>query len=739
MKHKTHVHPNSNEYVTLLVNQAAKFISPVWPIETFIACNPLHGFEDIHFDEAMVKSHLLQRQGIIQDGLEAVNIEMIKWSGAFLDMGQGSIEMPKREQGFYLNFCDLAIFDRKLHLGKSENKAFISTFPDSAAICILQCLSYLKIEKQDHHDFLVQNFAYLPGWAGYVKWLSVWHNAKHLSQKFPINLVEYIAVRLAITCLLWKDISLEKKKQLPSLDIQAQLDAIKKNEAMYQQQIIQKLRTSTAHQHQLIRQDMQMVFCIDVRSEPFRRKLEQKGAYETLGFAGFFGLAVRIHDTTRQQSKDCCPALIEPQYDIHTQLDATSKEITQFNTRKDFVDSFVNAYQQLKYNVVTPFNLADAMGPWCGIAMFMRNFFPGVVEKALASVQAKIWPPIKTTIQPKLNGPFGIAEDEQLKLALTALRLMGLVQNFAKIVVFCGHKSTTSNNPYASALDCGACGGNHGDQNAQLLAAILNQSAIRQKLKNNGIEIPDDTVFLGAVHDTTNDDCEIFSNKLGPHQVLLETIRADLKIVQQENQTFRAQYFSNPTQLGLKRTHNWSELRPEWGLARNAAFIVAPRKISAHIDLKARSFLHSYDWEIDKDGSLLETILTAPMVVAQWINTQYLFSTLDNVNYGSGNKITHNVTGKIGVMQGNGSDLMHGLSLQSVKMNNETAFHVPQRLLTIVYAPTDLLMSIINRHEVLQKLFYHEWVKLICFCPKSSLFYQLNSDKTWTELSDNEG
>lgn len=734
MNNNTHVQTNNPEYATLLVNQAAKFISPVWPIETFIACNPLHGFEDEHFENAILQSYTLQQQEKIHPGLEAVNIEMIKWSGAFLDMGQGSIEMPNREKGFYQNFCDLAIFDRHLHPRQSENKAFIAALPDSPAVCILQCLRYLNIDKQDHHDFLVQNFAYLPGWAGYVKWLSVWHNAKHLSQKFPINLVEYMAVRLVITCLLWKEIRLEKKKSLPSFEIEEQINAIKKNEALYQQNIIQQLRSSSTGQSQSSRPDMQMVFCIDVRSEPFRRKLEQKGAYETLGFAGFFGLAVRIHDKARQQSKDCCPALIEPQYDVQTHFDGPIQEVTKFNTRKDFLDSCVNAYQQLKYNVVTPFNLADAMGPWCGIAMFMRNFFPGIFEKTLKRLETKICPPIKSAINPNLTGPFGIAEDEQVKLALGALRLMGLVQNFAKIVVFCGHKSTTSNNPYASALDCGACGGNHGDQNAQLLAQILNQASIRQKLQAHGIDIPSDTVFLGGVHDTTNDDCDIFTDKLELHHALMAKIRADLKTVQTENQEFRAQYFSNPTQLGVKRTHNWSELRPEWGLARNAAFIVAPRKMSAQIDLKARSFLHSYNWEIDSDGSLLETILTAPMVVAQWINTQYLFSTLDNTNYGSGNKITHNVTAKLGVMQGNGSDLMHGLSLQSVKMNNHTSFHVPQRLLTIVYAPTDFVMSIINRQDVLQKLFYNEWVKLICFCPQSSRFYQLNSDKTWTEL-----
>ena len=732
---KTKINTMNTEYVHQLVQQASQFISPVWPIETFIACNPLHGFEEQHFDDALQQSYHMLHQEQIHPGLEAVNIELIKWSSAFLDLGQSSIEMPNRELGFYRNFCDLAIFDKKIHQGMQNKKHFLQVLPEDAASGVLFCLHTLKIDKKDHLDFLTQNFAYLPGWAGYVKWYSEWQVSPHSRNNFPINLIEYIAVRLILTCMLWKKIPLEKKSPFRSPIVDDQIKVIKNNEQVYQDTLLRKLVKTSQDGEAIHRSEMQMIFCIDVRSEPFRRKLEQKGAYETLGFAGFFGLAVRIHDSVHHHQKDCCPALIKPQYDIQTQMDGTLKEIENFTKRKDFLDSFAGAYQQLKYNVVTPFNLADAMGPWCGIAMFVRNFFPGFFEKTLEKIKGQIQEPIKHKISPEPQGVFGIPHNDQVTIAMTVLRLMGLVKNFAKIVIFCGHKSTTSNNPYASALDCGACGGNHGDKNARLLAEILNQSYIREELKNHGIDIPKDTVFLGAVHDTTNDECEIFSNESITYPDLLAQIRSHLEEVQQENMQFRSQYFSQPNQLGVDRTHNWSELRPEWGLAINAAFIVAPRSKTTHIDLNARSFLHSYDWTIDKEGTLLETILTAPMVVAQWINSQYLFSTLDNTHYGSGNKMTQNVTGKLGVMQGNGSDLMHGLALQSVNSAQDKEFHVPQRLLTIVYAPRELIMSIINRQKVLQKLFYNEWVHLLCFCPKTSCVYQLNTDKTWTELS----
>jgi len=206
----------NNEYVTQLVQQASQFISPVWPIETFIACNPLHGFEEQYFDDALQQSYHMHHQEQIHPGLEAVNMALIKWSSAFLDLGQGTIEMPHREQGFYQNFCHLAVFDRKLHQGIQKKKHFIQTLPKDAASCVLYCLHILKIDKKDHRDFLTQNFAYLPGWAGYVKWLSVWQDSQQTHHQSPINLMEYIAVRLVLTCLLWKEIPL-KKKEPPSI------------------------------------------------------------------------------------------------------------------------------------------------------------------------------------------------------------------------------------------------------------------------------------------------------------------------------------------------------------------------------------------------------------------------------------------------------------------------------------------------------------------------------------------
>ena len=312
-----------------------------------------------------------------------------------------------------------------------------------------------------------------------------------------------------------------------------------------------------------------------------------------------------------------------------------------------------------------------------------------------------------------------------------------LTTHFSRIIVFCGHGSETKNNAYATALDCGACGARHGGSNAKILAYILNQKNVRNYLHNRNIHIPGSTIFIASEHNTTTDDMEFFIsddvNKTVNHSILSE-LKKDMLTAKTINNQWRGQKlsekFNNHNDIS-KNSIDWAQTRPEWGLARNASFIIAPRAMSQHIDLDGRAFLHSYDWRQDNDGSSLTAILTAPMVVAQWINNQYLFSLLDNVAYGSGSKITHNVAGKIGIMQGNGSDLMHGLPLQSLYRTDTQAYHEPVRLTTVVYAPRTLVQEIVLRSDVLKKLFCNEWVMLFCIDPEDENIYVLNPGLSW--------
>ncbi len=169
-------------------------------------------------------------------------------------------------------------------------------------------------------------------------------------------------------------------------------------------------------------------------------------------------------------------------------------------------------------------------------------------------------------------------------------------------------------------------------------------------------------------------------------------------------------------------------MRPEWGLAGNAAFIVAPRWKTAGQDFGGRTFLHSYDRARDPEKKTLELILTAPMVVTNWINLQYYASAVDPVAYGSGNKTIHNVVGRFGVLQGNGGDLMTGLPLQCVH-DGEQLRHEPLRLQVIVDADRNDLQAIIQRHPHVRDLVSNGWLTLIAW--EGNQFSRWSSDGQW--------
>ncbi|PJD94978.1 MAG: hypothetical protein CK426_01590 [Legionella sp.] len=722
-----------------LVHNAAKCIAPVWPLETFIACNPLQGLEAQAFEEALVHGGLRRIAARDSHALEAVNRQMIKWCGGFFDVGQSSIAMPYRELGFYYGFLKLAVFDKQLHHNKRAVKNFLQQLPDSAEEAIKICLQRLHVARGQEEAFFAQTLAYLPGWAGFVKWKTDWQNAKK-AEKVKVTLIDFLAVRLVLTCILWPDAFGEQQSSNDSSFVNKVLVQLKSNEDTYRQKLLSLLLPEAKKEVvPLSRRNAQLVFCIDVRSEPFRRAIESLGHYETFGFAGFFGLPVRINEFDTNKDKECCPVLLKPKYVVkETPVVANKDDFERYQRGKKLINSCKNLYTQLKNNVSTPFALVESLGLWCGLSMTLKSLSPELSSHSGSAFKRWLKPVLPTKVAYELcetDAEQGLSLQEQINYAETVLRLMGLTADFAKLIILCGHGSTTENNPYASALDCGACGGNHGGINARLLASILNKHEVRQALEESGMHIPFDTVFYGALHNTTTDHVELYDEDVAKpvYPELLNQLQNDLTAAQlltNQERGIKLQSTNAHKDL-IRRSLDWSETRPEWGLARNAAFIVAPRSLTKNIPLDGRCFLHSYCFEQDHDGALLETILTAPMVVAEWINTQYLFSTLDNVAFGSGSKVTHNVVGTIGVMQGNGSDLMHGLPLQSVMSSDEHAYHEPQRLLTVVYAPKEKVSQLIEKHAVLKTLFFNQWVHLVVIDPINLCCYQLSKSGEW--------
>ncbi len=587
----------------------------------------------------------------------------------------------------------------------------------------------------------------LPGWAAHINYRAAWQNSFDQNQHNPVTIAEYLAFRLLITTLVWpegKDLLNwfnDGIKNTDNGDTKKIIHQLEKAENTYQQTVLNQLSMNALSNEKAdknnnpqthIKADIkaQLVFCIDVRSEPFRRALESQGNYETFGFAGFFGVPMAIENTVTHEHYASCPVLLKPTQTVQ-ESPACSHSLHQ--KRWNRARLFKKLYHSLKQNFISPFALVETLGLFAGLWMFIRSLFPNVAYFLKNQVNDKIKPSVE--VIPNLSS---IPLDQQCRFAENALMMMGLNADFAPLVVFCGHSSTTQNNAFATGLNCGACGGQPGGPNARILAGILNRTDVRSLLKTRGIYIPDTTHFLAAQHDTTTEEVELYAYHV-PSDLAqnVQALNEDLKKASSKNSQWRCQQMginttsATASKLTILRSHDWAQVRPEWGLARNACFIVGPRALTQNINLEGRSFLHSYDWSIDPKGSALTTILTAPMLVAHWISQQYLFSTLDNVAFGAGSKITKNITGKIGIMQGNASDLMHGLPLQSVFKTDLSPYHEPLRLTTVVLAPRAMIDSIIAEQGILKKLFGNGWVLLACIDPQTHKVSKLQRDLSW--------
>ena len=492
-------------------------------------------------------------------------------------------------------------------------------------------------------------------------------------------------------------------------------------EQRYRNRLIDRVSARSAQGARTGSPQVQAIFCIDVRSERYRRHLEAMGEVATYGFAGFFGIPMQVRTASGMVS-DQCPVLLRPSHVVEEQ-DGPAALGVPAAMRGSLVTATARPG--------TAFAVAEGLGIVAGLDALVQTAAPG------------LWGRLRDAVieRPRGQVQMGMSVRQRTASAAGMLRALGMVDGFAPTILIAGHAATVENNAFAAAYDCGACGGRGGHINARVMAAILNDAQVRRLLSREyGITIPDTTVALPAWHNTTTDEVTIDPQDVpASHAAATQSMRVMLRAAGRGCVAERLAELPDggrPTAArAARRASDWAEPQPEWGLAGNAAFVIGPRAMTEGLNLRGRVFLHSYEPGLDVDGSTLELLLTAPMVVTQWINNQYYFSTVDPDRFGAGDKTTHNVVGDYGVFSGVGGDLRVGLPWQAVFRDQPGPaarwMHEPLRLQVVVYAGRENIIDVLSAHADVAALVANEWIALAAIEPATGEAYALGADLRW--------
>ncbi|MEE4300495.1 MAG: DUF2309 domain-containing protein [Pseudomonadales bacterium] len=645
------------------------------------------------------------------------------WAASWFDQGQALWSAP-RARTAWLAWQAVATHDLTPEIqGLKHFCRRVTEAPDSATAAITQCAARLGLTAGALETYFHAVLASLGGWAHAARY-RLWQ--AELKGGSDGTLVDFLAIRLFWETRLleaheaaigdrWRETLAAHAAPLEA-DADLVLDAILQAAA------------ERAGQRELLgafaeiatpapgRPELQAAFCIDVRSEVFRRALESLDpSIRTLGFAGFFGLTANHRRFASDVDEARLPVLLNA--GLETRAGGPADAEHDLSARHTARAS--RAWGRFKLAAVSSFAFVEAAGP-VYIGKLVRDAL-GLVKQAAPNDPAP-------HVEPALD------LEARIEAAATVLGAMSLTKDFAPLVVLAGHGASVTNNPHASALHCGACGGYSGEVNARLLAGLLNDRGTRAGLAERGIEIPADTLFVGALHDTTTDAMTLYDGDVDAsgHGPALERARRWFEEAGRLTRAERAARLpraDRETDL-LARANDWAEVRPEWGLAGCRAFIAAPRARTAAGSQAGRAFLHDYSWQEDEGFGVLELILTAPVVVASWISLQYYGSTVAPDVFGGGNKLLHNVTGGMGVVEGNGGALRVGLPWQSVH-DGEDYMHEPLRLSVFVQAPREAITDVLAKHEGVRALFDNGWLHLFALEDEANRVWRYDGELSW--------
>ncbi|MDH5778855.1 MAG: DUF2309 domain-containing protein, partial [Gammaproteobacteria bacterium] len=503
----------------------------------------------------------------------------------------------------------------------------------------------------------------------------------------------------------------------------------------------------------------QVIFCMDDREEGIRRHLEEiNPMIETMGAAGFFSIAMNWQGLDDTTLTPLCPIVLTPAHNVIEQaIDGLQTRKQQHDQRRKQRLGLKNIlHQELRRNLFSSVLLVSLSAPLALVTLLGKLFAPLSTGRFIRRLQTAYDLHVETDIKvtAKNDSPAsadaprdGFTDQEQADRIAGFLRTVGLSTDQGRFVVLMGHGSGSQNNPHASAYDCGACSGRHGGPNARAFARMANRPEVRALLQQQGLNIPTDSWFIGAEHNTCDEQIIWYDTRLIPNDLQAEfkQLKNDLSKACHASAHERCRRFAsaprNPTdkqalQHVVARAFDFSQARPELGHATNAVAFIGRRAISQGAFFDRRSFMISYNPKEDPAGKIIEAILLAAGPVAAGISLEYYFSTVNNAQYGCGSKITHNITGLFGVMDGTSGDLRTGLPQQMIEV------HEAMRLQVLVEAKTEVLTRIYQEQPAIEELIGNGWLLLSAKDPDSEridVFVPGEGFKPWqannTEIS----
>ena len=699
-----------------LIDTARGCVEPSWPLRTAVAVNPVSSLTNLEFDHAAAVAskwgaQLYSSPASYLELWEAGEIDARHLSTALGDTaGVSSLIQRTRELASAQSthesetsspawemahrWCQMAwptsttngdVFTQWRESLPRDIAAGISADPMIALDQALDahCASQPALDPAMPSTgqqllILTQLLATAPGWAAHAQW------------RGRDAVVQLLALRACLTAMYGETLSTQHVDEFPDAAIWQQA-----LEITFDEWLSTRLTTAGHDDYRSCDAQIGVVTCIDVRSEPMRRALEDTGKVRTYGAAGFFGVDASLH--INGDTIGLAPVIVSPSVNVDATLRAT--------WLSDLSEGINRTMEGLGGLAI-----AEGFGVAALGASMTNTFAPQLSPIMATRTQPDVW--LGTTGLDTSQ----LSYERQLGYARAFLDGLGQ-QEFPALMVIAGHTADAANNAFAAAYQCGACGGNSGAVNARLITAMLNNSDVRRQLASDGYGIAH-TQFVAALHNTTSNALELdpSTSNYGSSQNLVNQLVTESARAQGQ---LRTRLSSLPGAASTSRGCDWAQPFPEWGLVGNAACVIGPREITAGADLGGRVFLHEYDWTSDPDGSLLNGILAGPGAVMHMINMQYYCSTVDQHAFGSLDKTRHNVVGDLGVLVGASGDLHYGLPWQSLGTTSDQLLHVPVRLRILISAPA-AHVALAMRGTAVEKLAANGWLTIKVIEPSPS-------------------